>query len=121
MRLANVIKNGQNITQEDVLGNYWYRRQQITLERILMIVCKTIGTNVLAVSGACKHPSLVDSRHLYSNFAIQQERWTLKAIGSIINRDHSTVIYGSKKIDDFLSSDKRIRSYYYQIEEMLNR
>ena len=88
-------------------------KEELTLNTILNMVCTYYGIDTEKVKSKCRSRSLVDARQLYSRLARLYTYSTWKTIGSIINRDHSTIIHSYNKhlksINKIL--DKKVITY----------
>ena len=56
------------------------------------------------------------ARWLYFKIAKLNTGYSLNEIGSLVNRDHSTVIYGLKNIDYELKTSKALQHKYNMLE-----
>ena len=82
-------------------------KEELTLNTILNMVCTYYGIDSDKVKSKCRYRSLVDARQLYSRLARLYTHSTWKTIGSIINRDHSTIIHSYNKISELVDVDKK--------------
>ena len=78
-----------------------------TLNTILYMVCTYYGIEPDDVKGKNRSRNLVIARQMYSNLARVYTRSTWKLIGSIINRDHSTIIYSYGQVKSLATFDKK--------------
>ena len=78
-------------------------KEKEILNTVLYMVCSYHGVEPDDVKGKSRVQHLVTARQTYCHLARRYTRSTLKQIGSIINRDHATVIH-SDKLTQILSS-----------------
>jgi chromosomal replication initiation ATPase DnaA len=68
------------------------------LKRILKAVNEVTLISENDILSKNRLKEIVFARHLYCYFACEKTRYSLKSIGTFINRDHATVIHGNNKI-----------------------
>jgi chromosomal replication initiator protein len=68
------------------------------LKRILKAVNEVTLISENDILSKNRLKEIVFARHLYCYFACEKTRYSLKSIGTFINRDHGTVIHGNKRI-----------------------
>lgn len=61
------------------------------------------------LKGVVRKRELVEVRQIIMYVLINHSKLTLKRIGMLFNRDHSTVLYSRNTVDDMLTSDKKFR------------
>ena len=66
-----------------------------------------------------RNRELSECRYIYFYLAKKYTFLTFFEIGNYVGLDHSTVIYGEKKIHDLISIDKNIKSIVEKIDLML--
>ena len=82
-------------------------KEELTLNTILNMVCTYYGIATDNVKSRCRLRQLVDARQLYARLARLYTPSTWRAIGSVINRDHSTIIHSYNKISELAEIDKK--------------
>ena len=100
------------------------------LHDILTAVSEVTGVSPHSMKNGCRDRTISDARHIYC-YVTNQRRIrdhldfvydvTLTDIGSVINKDHSSVIHGNRKIEGLLKYDKDIRDKVEQVENRLNQ
>jgi chromosomal replication initiator protein len=82
-------------------------KEKQILNTVLYMVCTYYGVEPDDVKGKDRARHLVIARQIYCNLARTYTRSTLKQIGSIINRDHATVIYGNRQTKILSTIEKK--------------
>jgi len=98
--------------------NTMNKEKQI-LNTVLHMVCTYYGVEPNEIKGKSRKRHLVIARQTYCHLARVYTRSTLKQIGSIINRDHATVIYGNSQTK-ILSTIEKKTAYDLQSIIQLN-
>tara|TARA_R110000803_G_scaffold152827_1_gene217802 strand:- start:258 stop:824 length:567 start_codon:yes stop_codon:yes gene_type:complete len=90
-------------------------KYEIELQRIKDYVDNCAGYDI---SDKRRDAEIVKFRTLYFKLAKETTHWGLKKIGSMVNRDHSTVLHAQSKLFDELMSNKHLRRLHdiYKIE-----
>lgn len=94
--------------------------RELTLEDIKVQVCEYFGVEDIKINRRIK--SDVYFRNLFYKIAYDYGIYSLKEIGKMFDKDHTTVIYGYRKITDemtFLPDTKRhVDEIRYKIEKV---
>ncbi len=53
---------------------------------------------------------IVYARHLIYYFLLRKTKYTLEAIGSFFDRDHTAVIHGVESLADLIDTDEKVRN-----------
>ena len=114
---------GQEITIEtakDVLRNAGTREQRaITVDGILRAVSGMYNVKVSDLRGARKHKALSYPRQQAMYLARKLTGLSYPEIGQRLGgKDHSTVIYAERKIQDRLEKDPELRRTLTALEEI---
>lgn len=67
------------------------------------------------ISSKSKDYNSTIGRWVYFKLARRLTECSLSHIGKLVNRDHSTVLYGLKKIDDEMFFNKELKKIYNEI------
>jgi len=86
---------------------FMFNQEKQILNTVLYMVCTYYGVEPDDVKGKDRTRHLVIARQIYCYLARTYTRSTLKQIGSIINRDHATVIYGNKQTKILSTIEKK--------------
>ena len=84
------------------------------LEEILKACCKITGVELDMVKIKNRNTTRVQCRQLCCYFA-DKKGYTLEQIGSVINRDHATVLHGKREIAKYLSINDQLTTKYVQL------
>lgn len=66
-----------------------------------------------------RHRPLVKARQQSIFFIMRETTLKLKEIGSLFNRDHSTVIHSKEAVDDLSFTDRHYRSELLNLKELI--
>lgn len=94
-------------------------KEKQILNTVLYMVCTYYGLEPDDVKGKSRERHLVIARQVYCHLARKYTRSTFKQIGSIINRDHATVIH-SNNLTKVLSTIEKKTAYDLQSIVQLN-
>jgi chromosomal replication initiator protein len=94
-------------------------------ELIFQIVCNHYGFSVEHASRKTRKREVVEARQVSMYFAKHMTRDSLATIGMKIGgKDHATVLYACKTINNLIDSDKKfaeeIRSLYEKVYKRVN-
>jgi chromosomal replication initiation ATPase DnaA len=84
------------------------------LKRILKAVSEVTLISENDILSKNRLQEIVFARHLYCYFACKNKMDSLKSIGTLINKDHATVIHGNKRISYELQ-------YYPEVKQIVKR
>jgi len=90
------------------------------LDLILDFACNTYGVDKGMVKGRGRYATkipLVPARRLYAYLAKRYTRESLVSVGSLINRDHATILNYHRKISNFIDTDKAFFKWLMQTED----
>lgn len=90
--------------------------------------CELLKLNIdrffgIDISSKTRTKCYFESRYMYIYLAMKyaSDGLTYSRIGSVINRDHSTVIHGYKKCKDYLVVDAKFRDKLNKLESFINK
>lgn len=87
------------------------------LDSLLTIVCNKLGVTIEDTKGTVRDAEIVRARQIYCYLA-KEMGYTFKKIGSIINRDHATVIYACKVVSNKQFDFKILADYNKVIDNL---
>ena len=87
------------------------------LESLLDFICNLLGVTVEEAKGTVRYSEIVRARQIYSYFA-RKMGFTYKKVASVINRDHATVIYACKVVENRQFDFKILNDYNKIIENL---
>lgn len=79
----------------------------ITARDILQETARAFGYSLDDLVGKCRDPELVKVRHFSMWVLTKRGRLSQAAIGRLMNRDHSSVIYGVRQFESAATPDQR--------------
>ncbi len=82
---------------------------------IAILVSRQLNVPYDRMMSKCRDRELVIARQLAAYFIKKYTALSLKSIGSIFNRDHSTIIHAIQTIDDLLECNDRVIAGYYEV------
>ena len=83
-----------------------------SLTDILYDVCKKVRISHNTLCNTTKTRDIVEARYIYFYRARKLTNASYERIGRLVNRDHSTVIYGIKQVDDVREIREKYDSLY---------
>lgn len=89
-----------------------------TVGDIVAIVADVAGLPVDEILGRGRDKIVIRPRALVYHFA-QAEGWSVKHIGRVVRRDHSTVLYSLHQVPIWLEHDPLFARLYRRVEEAL--
>lgn len=99
-----------------------YFNKNLNLANIIEICSKATGITMQELYSPSRLRSIVQARMFYFKYAREYSVLPYSVIGKTLNRDHTTVLYGIRKINNLLSlkHEKYLRNINETIENMLN-
>ena len=94
-------------------------KKQITFEAIVDTVCSQFAIDTTLLYSKCRKRNIADSRQLIMALAKRHTKMSSTDIGLKLNRDHATVLYACKTIEERLSVDKEFKKTVDTIEGAL--
>lgn len=117
----NPVKNRAKTYRNTVASDYVSQVKNISntdrLESLLSVICKKLDVTVNEAKGTIRDAEIVRARQIYCYMA-KEMGYTYKKIGSIINRDHATVIYGCKVVSNRKFDFKILNDYNRVIDNI---
>ncbi len=94
-------------------------KKQITFDTIVETVCSQFSIDTNALFSKSRKREVADSRQLIMALAKKHTKMSYTVIGAKLNRNHATVLYACKTIDERLSVDEDFRTVVSKIEESI--
>ena len=117
----NPVKNRAKTYRHTVATDYVSQAKNISntdrLESLLKVICEKLDVTVNEAKGTIRDAEIVRARQIYCYMA-KEMGYTYKKIGSIINRDHATVIYGCKVVSNRKFDFKILNDYNRVIDNI---
>lgn len=87
------------------------------LESLLDFICNLLGVTIEEAKGPVRYSEIVRARQIYCYFA-REMGYTYQKVASVINRDHATVIYACKVVENRQFDFKILNDYNKIIENL---
>ena len=117
----NPVKNRAKTYRNTVASDYAAQVKSISntdrLESLLKVICEKLDVTVQEAKGTIRDAEIVRARQIYCYMA-KEIGYTYKKIGSIINRDHATVIYACKVVSNRKFDFKILNDYNRVIDNI---
>ena len=81
----------------------------LMIEVIKRIVCSGEGINPDKLFARSRERKIINARQLFFKLIRMHTELSLSEIGKIAGLDHATIIHAIKKLDGYLSYDKKLR------------
>ena len=101
-----------NRQQSEIKGNYVVND---SLDFILNRLCSALDVKKCDIKSRLRTREIADKRSIFC-FVAREKGHTLKSIGDLIKRDHSTIVHNIKKINTYKDFDKDIQDYLKKVE-----
>jgi chromosomal replication initiator protein len=88
--------------------------------RILLLVSEEFNLSIDQLKSECRLSDYKTARHIAMYIIRKKYSMPIAKIGKLLNRDHSTISYSIRLVDDLLRFDKKFQSVYYPILEKCN-
>jgi chromosomal replication initiation ATPase DnaA len=77
-----------------------FYRDRMTREEVLSIVSKSCGVTVNMIVSRCRERKSVDARYMFIAMMRSEFGYSLKEIGNMLNRDHTTILHALNTYHD---------------------
>jgi chromosomal replication initiator protein len=110
------------LAKEVVAGVAKLENREITMEDIKKTVSNYYNITIEGIESKSRKHEIALSRQLCMHIAKKLTNLSLKSIGAHFGgRDHSTVLHSCRAIDNYLETDKKVKSDYDKIVSELKR
>ena len=103
-------KNKQQIKNDSKLLRY-----KVTKEEILEIIANECGITVSQILDKTRKKEVVNGRFIFCGIMNDYFNYTLKRIGDVVGRDHTTVIHAIKKFKDRIRNEDYFRDLVREV------
>ncbi len=114
---------GQPVTMEiaaSAIADLSPRRRTLTVPQIISVVADFFNTSITALTGPDRSKDTAWARQVAMYLIREETEASLPAVGEALgNRDHTTVMYGCKKVADAIERDDAARRQVIAIRERL--
>ena len=87
----------------------------MSAERIVWAVRQEFDLDVTELFGSTRERRVAEARFIVFDL-LRGEGYSLKKIGQLFGRNHTTVMSGLKRLEDLLATDKRYKARYEHIK-----
>ena len=123
--VANAQLTGAPLTIEmasATLADLLARPTSLSVDQIIRLVAEYYGVEIAAMCGQSRSRETVRPRHIAMFLAREEAGASLPHIGTAMGgRDHTTILYGVKKIAEEIEQDDKLRREVLSIRERLYR
>lgn len=88
-------------------------------EEIIQAVSKALKITEVDITGVCRKRNLVEARQICIGLILIATPITLTALGKMLNRDHSTIIYSRDTYNDLMDTDEQFRDKVSLVKSLL--
>ncbi len=104
---------------DSALADLLPHHREIKPERILDLVAETYGVSTDRLVGRDRSREVARPRQIAMFLMREETETSLPQIGKVLERDHTTVMYGHDKIADLLERDDKLRRQIMDIKRRL--
>jgi len=91
------------------------------ITHIIYSICRALRVSAKDLKSELRTTELAEARYILFFILVKQKKLTLAAAGRMVNRDHSSVLYGIKKYGDFVkNSDWSFLDKIHKVMEELS-
>ena len=108
-------KRKESRTQRNIIDGSYIEE----LESILDKVCKHLELDVPRIKAKGRTRTNANARFYYFYLAKRYTEYSLASIGAVVGKDHATVIYGIRQINNFIGCDKEVCRTIEALEELM--
>jgi chromosomal replication initiator protein len=94
--------------------------QDISIDLICKSVCFHYNLSEQEIKADIRHRAIVEPRQIAMYFAVYYTRLTISKIGNYFGRDHATVLYSRRSIDNLKNTDKEFAKKIDCINNLIN-
>jgi chromosomal replication initiator protein len=121
--LAYADLTGQSVTMElaaSAIADLMPRRRTLTPEQVIDVVADVYNTTTAALMGPDRSKEIAWARQVAMYIIREESDCSLPAIGEALgNRDHTTIMYGCKKVADEIERNDSKRREVISVRERL--
>ncbi len=90
-------------------------------QKIIQIILRHYKISMEELRLKSRKAEVVEARQVLCHFLYQRLDISLAKIGAIILRDHATVLYSIRKVQEYSEVNKHFRKRLWEIEEEINQ
>ena len=108
-----------DFVKNSLSGIFVSKNKSISPENIIKIVWEYYHITEKDLRGKKRHRTIADQRAMTMYLIKEFTKKSFPEIGTLLARDHSTVMSGCKKIEQRLKDDKDMQNDYYNLEQII--
>lgn len=89
----------------------------MTAHDLLQRTAVRLGVDLVDLTGRSRQKHIAEARHVAAYLVRHRCDWSYKAIGQLLQRDHSTVLYAVEAIEARITCDRRLSSIISELME----
>tara|TARA_R100001594_G_scaffold50196_2_gene83306 strand:- start:709 stop:1161 length:453 start_codon:yes stop_codon:yes gene_type:complete len=99
------------------------RRTQLnsTINEFIDDFCEQHNITITSLQSKTKRRDVADKRKMLSYFLRNKVGLTFEEVGKIMKKDHSTIVFHVKSVEDFLLYDKYFKILYNNVDKIYQK
>lgn len=94
-------------------------KYQLNADSIFKAIEKVTGISKDELISKARHRPIVEGRYLFAYIIRRKTNLTLKEIGKMLNKDHCSIIFYNKQMENYINSDKHLINMYNKTINLL--
>ena len=94
-------------------------KYQLNAYSIFKAIEKVTGISKDELTSKARHRPIVEGRYLFAYIIKKKTNLTLNQIGKLLNKDHCSIIFYNKQMDNYIKSDKHLINMYNKTFNLL--
>ena len=119
-KLGNLERKLDALKRSAVITNTPQSNDFRMLKKIRMGICKFFDIPDQVLLSHTKKDNAAYPRHILYYFAVTKTSHSTPNIGKLLNRDHTSIVYGCNKIKEQLKSDPELREKLKKLEKVIH-
>lgn len=92
-------------------------READMIKEIITTVCRALYVEKSALRSPARTTDLVEARYIIMYVLVKQHHMTVKEVGAILNRDHSSIVAGIEKYRSMVKA--KDKAFLYKISNVI--
>jgi len=92
-------------------------READLISGFIAAVCRALNVEKSALRSPGRTTALVEARYIIMYVLVKQHQLSLKNVGEILNRDHSSIVAGIEKYQSLV--DAKDKAFLYKINSVI--
>ena len=103
----------------EIKHDFLFKVKEKTPMGIINCICEVLNLSYNDIVGKCRKREIVEARQIAIGLILEANpKLTLKKVGRIFKRDHSTIIYARNTYNDLLLTNKIFKSKVKQVKRI---